>query len=66
MLDAQPSTTAKLRDLINDRAPIPVVVASIRALANWDRKANRDVFEKALKIPSHRDAIKNAAQRALE
>ncbi|MDR3691767.1 MAG: M1 family aminopeptidase [Fimbriimonas sp.] len=65
-LPADPATTAKLRSLINDKDPIPVVVAAIRALVDWDKKGNKDVFEKALKIPSHRDRIKNAAQSALE
>lgn len=59
-------TTAKLRSLINDQAPISVVVNAIHALADWDKKGNRDVFEKALNIPSHRNRIKNAAQDALE
>jgi aminopeptidase N len=65
-LPADPGTTAKLRALITDKDPIPVVRNAIRALAAWDKKGNRDVFEKALKIPSHRDAIKSAAQSALE
>jgi aminopeptidase N len=65
-LPADPGTTAKLRALITDKDPIPVVRNAIRALATWDKKGNRDVFEKALKIPSHRDAIKSAAQSALE
>lgn len=65
-LPADPGTTAKLRALITDKDPIPVVRNAIRVLAIWDKKANRDVFEKALKIPSHRDAIKIAAQSALE
>ena len=38
---------------------------AIDALAKWDAKANADVFQKALAIPSHRDRIKNAAKRAL-
>ena len=65
-LPADPGTTAKLRALITDKDPIPVVVNAIRALAAWDKKANKDVFQKALKIPSHRDRIKSAAQTALE
>ena len=66
MLPADPATIAKLRSLITDKDPIPVVVAAIRALADWDAKGNNDVFQKALKIPSHRDRIKNAAQSALD
>ena len=65
-LPSDPGTTAKLRALITDKDPISVVVNAIRALANWDKKGNKDVFEKALKIPSHRGRIKSAAQTALE
>lgn len=65
-LPADPGTTAKLRALVTDKAPIAVVRNAIRALAAWDKKGNRDIFEKALKIPSHRDVIKNAAKSALE
>jgi aminopeptidase N len=65
-LPPDPGTTAKLRALITDKDPIQVVRNAIRALANWDKKGNKDVFERALKIPSHRDAIKSAAQSALE
>ncbi len=65
-LPADPGTTQKLRALVTDKDPISVVRNAIHALANWDKKANRDVFEKALKIPSHRDVIKNAAKSALE
>jgi len=65
-LPQDPGTTAKLRALITDKDPIQVVINSIRALAEWDKKGNKDVFEKALKIPSHRDRIKSAAQSALE
>jgi len=65
-LPADPGTTAKLRALITEKDPIPVVRNAIRALAAWDKKGNKDVFEKALKIPSHRDAIKNTAQFALD
>jgi aminopeptidase N len=65
-LPADPGTTAKLRALINDQAPIAVVVSSIRALAAWDAKANADVFKKALTIPSRFDRIKHAAQDALD
>jgi aminopeptidase N len=59
------ATTQKLRSLINKDAPVSVVVASIRALAAWDKAGNADVFRKALTIPSLRDRIKTEAQRAL-
>ena len=65
-LPADPGTTAKLRALITPTDPIPVVRNAIRALANLDKKGNKDVFEKALKIPSHRDVIKSAARSALD
>ena len=65
-LPADPGTTAKLRALITDKDPIPVVVNAIRALAKWDKKGNKDVFEKALKIPSNRNRIKSAAQAAID
>jgi hypothetical protein len=59
-------TTRRLRGLITPQAPIPVVVAAIRVLAEWDAKANADVFKKALEIPSRNDRVKRAAQNALE
>ena len=65
-LPKDPGTVQKLRDQINDKAPIPVVLRSIVALSEWDAKGNVDVFQKALTIPSRRDVIKNAAQRALD
>ncbi len=65
MLPQEPATVAKIRSLINEKDPIPVVTAAIGVLASWDKKANKDVFEKALKIPSHNDRIKNAAKSAL-
>jgi aminopeptidase N len=58
-------TTKRLRDLINDKAPIPTVVAAIQALAKWDKAVNQDVFKKALTIPSRGDRIKRAAQAAI-
>jgi hypothetical protein len=64
-LPADPGTTAKLRALITEKQPIAVVRNAIHALEAWDKKGNRDVFEKALKIPSHHDVIKNAAKNAL-
>lgn len=65
-LPAEPATVQRLRDLVNAQAPIPVVVNAINALAKWDAKANRDVFERALKIEDFRGRIKRAAQTALE
>jgi len=64
-LPADPETTKVLQGLINDQAPIPVVVAAIQALAKWDKAGNEALFKKALTIPSRRDRIKNAAQAAL-
>lgn len=65
MLPQDAATTAKLRSLINDQAPISVVVASINALANWDKTANADVFKAAQKIKDRRGRIKRAADEAL-
>ena len=65
-LPVDAATTAKLRSLINDKAPIQVVIASINALAAWDKVGNADMFKAALKIKDRRDQIKNAATRALE
>ena len=65
-LKATPEASAKLRSLITDKDPISVVVSAIRVLATWDKTGNKDVFHKALTIPSHRDRIKNAAKSALE
>jgi aminopeptidase N len=64
-LPATPETTVKLRALVNGVQPINAVVAAINALAEWDAKANTDVFKKALTIPSRRDRIANAAKKAL-
>jgi len=64
-LAPDPATTEKLRAMINDKEPIQAVLQAIDVLANWDAKANADIFKKALAIPSHHDRIKNAAQRAL-
>jgi aminopeptidase N len=65
-LPADPSTVQKIRTLINDQAPINVVVASIAALRKWDAKGNADIFTAATKIPSRFDRIKHAAENALE
>jgi len=64
-LPADPATTTKLRSLIDDKSSTSVVVNAINALANWDAKANADVFKKAQGIKDHRGAIKRAADRAL-
>lgn len=64
-LPADPATTAKLRSLVNDKAPISVVIASISALANWDKAGNADLFRAAQKIKDRRNRIKAAADRAL-
>jgi len=64
-LPADAGTTAKLRSLINDQAPIAVVVNSINALAAWDKAGNADVFKKAQGIKDRRSRIKSAANRAL-
>lgn len=64
-LPADTETTKRLRDLITDKDPIPTVIAAIQTLAKWDAKANADVFQKALNIPSRNDRIKRVAQNAL-
>ena len=64
-LPADAATTALLRSQINEKAPIEVVVQSIRALAAWDAKGNEDVFKAAQKIKDHRNRIANAAKSAL-
>ena len=64
-LPADAGTTAKLRSLVNDQAPIQVVVNSINALAAWDKSANADVFKKAQGIKDRRSRIKRAANSAL-
>ena len=64
-LPADAETTAILRGLVNDKEYIAVVVASINALAAWDKAANKDVFERALKIEDRRGRIVRAAKAAL-
>lgn len=64
-LPADPATTAKLRTLITDKSPIAVVVGAINAIANWDAKANADIFKKAAEIKDRRGSIKRAADAAL-
>ncbi|HXH60452.1 MAG TPA: hypothetical protein VNI20_03765, partial [Fimbriimonadaceae bacterium] len=65
MLPADAATTQKLRSLINDKAPIQVVVNAINALAAWDKEGNADVFKKAQGIADRRGRIKRAADQAL-
>ncbi len=64
-LPADAATTAKLRSLVNDKAPIRVVVNAINALAAWDAKAHADLFAAAVNIKDHRGQIKRAAEAAL-
>lgn len=64
-LSTTPQVVAKLRSLVNDTAPIPVVIEAVRVLAKWDLAGNRDVIQRATKIPSRNDVIKRAAERAL-
>jgi len=65
-LPADPLTTAKFRTLVNDKAPIGVVVGAINALAAWDKAGNADVFTKAQSIKDRRGRIKTAADNALK
>jgi aminopeptidase N len=58
-LPADTATTTKLRSLVNDQAPISVVIAAVRVLAKWDPKANADVIKLAQSIPSRRGRIKS-------
>ncbi len=64
-LPADPSTTQRLRSLINDTAPIQVVVNAITALAVWDKAGNADVFKKAQAIKDRQGRIKRAADAAV-
>ena len=64
-LPADAATTQELRARINDKEYIPVVVASIRVLAAWDKAANKDVFEKASKIEDRQGQIARAAKAAM-
>lgn len=65
-LPADSATTQTVRSLVNDKEYIPVVVSAIQALEAWDKKANRDVFEKASKIEDRRGRIARAARGAME
>lgn len=59
------ATTAKFQSLLNDKAPIQVVVTAINALAEWDAKGNANLFRKAQGIKDRRGQIKRAADEAL-
>jgi aminopeptidase N len=65
LLPPDAATTQKLRSLVTDQAPIPVVIAAIRVLGKWDLKGNTDVIKKAQTFPSRRDRIKSAANSVL-
>lgn len=65
LLPADPATTTRIKELVNEKAPIPVVLAAIQALQKWDAKGNSDVFKKAQSIPSRGDRVKRAATTAL-
>ena len=64
-LPADPGTTAKLRSLVNEKAPIQVVINAIGALASWDAEGNKAVFERAKGIKDRRGRIARAAEQAL-
>ncbi len=64
-LPVEALTSNKLRSLINDQAPIPVVIAAVRVLGKWDLKGNTDVIKKAQAIPSRNNRIKSAATAVL-
>ena len=64
-LPADPATTARFKSLVNDKAPIQVVVGCIGALATWDKAGNNALFKAAQNIKDRRGRIKAAADRAL-
>ena len=64
-LPADAATTKALRDRINDKEFTVIVIGAIGVLAEWDKTANRDVFERALKIEDRRGAIAAAAKKAM-
>ncbi|CAN5708799.1 hypothetical protein BH11ARM2_BH11ARM2_34190 [soil metagenome] len=65
-LPRDPATEAELRNRINDKEGIGTVVASINALAAWDKTGNKAIFEKALTIKDKVGRIKKAAEDALK
>lgn len=60
------ATIAKFKTLVNDQAPIQVVVTAINALASWDKAGSTDLFKKAQGIKDRRGRIKRAADTALD
>lgn len=64
-LPSSPSSVKALREVINEKSQINVVVSAIETLAKWDAAGNKAVFEAATKIASRRDRIKKAAEAAL-
>jgi len=64
-LPAESETSARIKALVNDKAPIPVVVAAINALATWDKAGYAETFRLAQKIKDRRNRIKAAADAAL-
>ncbi len=64
-LPADAATTSEIQARVNDKEYIAVVVASIQALATWDKAGNKALFEKAAKIEDRRGQIARAAKAAL-
>lgn len=64
-LPATPEATKLMREAINDKTSIDIVVTAIRALAAWDAAGNKSLFEKATQITDMRGRIKRAAETAL-
>ena len=64
-LPPDPTTTQTIRALIDDKQYTAVVVSALKALATWDKAANRDVFERATKIEDKRGLIAAEAKRDL-
>jgi len=64
-LTANDSEAAALRKLINDHEPYVVVRAALTALGNWAPSRNRDIFERASKMPSPNQRIELAAFEGL-
>src|SRR6185295_6714601 len=60
-LPANDADATALRKLINDNEPYVVVRAALTALDNWAPSRNRDVFERATKMPSPYQRIQLAA-----
>lgn len=60
-LAPNPETTAALRSMVNDKAPIAVVVSAMNVLGNWDAAGNVDTFVAGTKIPSRRERVRSVA-----